>query len=123
MYFTPENLISSKKWREFLLGDLYSGRLQFFAIDEAHTVVKWLVYCKFTFVINYTQFLYRGETFRKLLLRIGEIRSLLPDQARIMALGIEVSLHIPLWSLQQLKKYLCQLLRDYMKIDHRILAL
>ena len=28
----------------------------------------------------------RGETFRKLLLRIGEIRSLLPDQARIMAL-------------------------------------
>ena len=30
--------------------------------------------------------MYRGETFRKLLLRIGEIRSLLPDKARIMAL-------------------------------------
>ena len=31
--------------------------------------------------------------------------------------------HMSLWSLQQLKKYLCQLLRDYMKIDHSILAL
>ena len=30
--------------------------------------------------------IYRGETFRKLLLRIGEIHSLLPDKARIMAL-------------------------------------
>ena len=32
VYFTPEILISSKKWRGLLL------------IDEAHTVVKWLVY-------------------------------------------------------------------------------
>ena len=44
VYFTPEILISSKKWRGLLLEDLYSGRLQFFVIDEAHTVVKWLVY-------------------------------------------------------------------------------
>ena len=40
VYFTPEILISSKKWRGLLLGDLYSSRLQFFVIDEAHTVVK-----------------------------------------------------------------------------------
>ena len=33
-----------KKWRRLLLGDLYSSRFQFFVIDEAHTVVKWLVY-------------------------------------------------------------------------------
>ena len=32
------------KWRGLLLGDLYSSRLQFCVIDEAHTVVKWLVY-------------------------------------------------------------------------------
>ena len=30
--------------KSLLLGDLYSSRLQFFVIDEAHTVVKWLVY-------------------------------------------------------------------------------
>ena len=39
---------------------------------------------KFNFLINYTVLFYRGESFRKLLLRIGEIRSLLPDQARII---------------------------------------
>ena len=30
VYFTPEILISSKKWSGLLLGDLYSSRLQFF---------------------------------------------------------------------------------------------
>ena len=64
MYFTPEILISSKKWRGLLLGDLYSSRLQFFVIDEAHTVVKW--FCKFTFVISYTNFfLYKGRDFQE----------------------------------------------------------
>ena len=86
----------------------------------------------------------------KLLLRIGEIRSLLPDQARIMALTATATeklrktassiiglrdevvvskspcknniMYVVVES-QQLKKFLCQLLRDYMKIDHRILAL
>ena len=46
VYFTPEILISSKKWRGLLLGDLYSSRLQFFVIDEAHTVVKCYLYNK-----------------------------------------------------------------------------
>ncbi len=36
----------------------------------------------YTIIIHYD----RGETFRRLLLRIGEIRSLLPAHAKIMAL-------------------------------------
>ena len=40
IYFTPEILLSSKKW---LLGDLYSSRLLYFIIEGDHTVVKWLV--------------------------------------------------------------------------------
>ena len=77
------------------------------------------------------------------MLRIGEIRSLLPDQARIITLtatateklwktassiiGLRDEVVVskspcktiscmPLWNLQQLKKYLYHLLRDYMKI-------
>ena len=91
-----------------------------------------------------------GETFRKLLLRIGEIRSLLPDQARIMALTATAteklrktaSSIIGLRDEVVVSKSPCKnnimyvvvestaieevfmpIARDYLKIDHHILAL
>lgn len=41
VYITPEMLLNSKKWRQMLLGEVYSERLRTFVIDEAHTVVNW----------------------------------------------------------------------------------
>eukprot|EP00731_Ephydatia_muelleri_P006402 Em0003g650a len=41
VFFTPEMLIGSKRWRNMLTGDLYSERLKAFVIDEAHCVKKW----------------------------------------------------------------------------------
>ena len=41
VFFTPEMLIGSKRWRSMLTGDLYSERLKAFFIDEAHCVKKW----------------------------------------------------------------------------------
>ena len=41
VYFTPEMLLGSKKWRKMVLDDIYTSRLRAFIIDEAHTVVKW----------------------------------------------------------------------------------
>ena len=41
VYFTPEMLLVSKRWREMLLEEVYVHRLQTFVIDEAHTVIKW----------------------------------------------------------------------------------
>lgn len=41
VFFTPELLLDSNKWRKVLLGDVYSKRLRVFVVDEAHTVKKW----------------------------------------------------------------------------------
>lgn len=41
VYFTPEMLLSNKKWRRMLLDQVYRSRLRAFVVDEAHTVVKW----------------------------------------------------------------------------------
>lgn len=41
IYFTPELLLESKKWRKVLLSDTFSRKLRVFVVDEAHTVVKW----------------------------------------------------------------------------------
>ena len=41
VYFTPEMLLGSKRWRKVLLNNVYSSRLRAFIVDEAHTVAKW----------------------------------------------------------------------------------
>ena len=58
VFFTPEVLLLQKKWRNLLMTPTYSDCLHAVVVGEAHTVKKW------------------GETFRNLLLRIGEVRSL-----------------------------------------------
>ncbi|XP_064395283.1 ATP-dependent DNA helicase RecQ-like [Halichondria panicea] len=68
VFFTPEMIISKKHWRRLLGGDVYANRLKALIIDEAHCVKKW------------------GETFRQMLLRIREVRSLIPTSVHVMAL-------------------------------------
>ena len=41
VYFTPEMLLGSKKWRRVFLTTVYTSRLRAFVVDEAHTVIKW----------------------------------------------------------------------------------
>ena len=41
VYFTPEMLLGSKKWRKVLLSSVYSSCLRAFIVDEAHAVAKW----------------------------------------------------------------------------------
>ncbi len=41
VYFTPEILIQSKRWRQLLSSEVYSNKQRAFVIDEAHTVTKW----------------------------------------------------------------------------------
>ena len=84
VYFTPEMILGSKRWREMLVGEVYSTT---FVVDEAHTVKTWydIILLKIKIYFKFIIF-YRGVTFRRLLLRIGEVRSLLPPDANIMAL-------------------------------------
>ena len=41
VYFTPELLLTNKKWRNMLISQVYAKRLKAFVVDEAHTVVEW----------------------------------------------------------------------------------
>ena len=41
VFFTPELLIDSKRWRKMLSSAIYSRRLRGFVVDEAHCVAKW----------------------------------------------------------------------------------
>lgn len=68
MFFTPETLLLTKKWKELLMSPIYVKCLRAIVVDEAHTVKKW------------------GETFRNILLRIGEVRSLVPPTVYILTL-------------------------------------
>ena len=39
--FSPEALLSIRRWREMLQGERYSSRIIAFIVDEAHCVKKW----------------------------------------------------------------------------------
>ena len=41
VFFTPEMIISKRRWRRVIGGDLYAKRLKAFVIDAAHCVKKW----------------------------------------------------------------------------------
>ncbi len=41
VFFTPELLITSARWRRLLTSNLYAKRLKGLVIDEAHCVSKW----------------------------------------------------------------------------------
>ena len=41
VFFTPELLIDSRRWRRVLAGSTYTRRLRGFVVDEAHYVAKW----------------------------------------------------------------------------------
>ena len=89
VFFTPEVLITNKQWRQLLKTDTYSQRVSAFVVDEAHVVKKW--YATFNpydnnCIILSNIILCRGDTFREVLLRVGEIRSLLPIGTPVMAL-------------------------------------
>ena len=43
VFFSPEMIINSKRWRKVIESDVYTERLQAFVIDEAHCVKKWSV--------------------------------------------------------------------------------
>lgn len=41
VFFTPESLLHSKRWRNTLTNEIYAKHLKGLVIDEAHCVSKW----------------------------------------------------------------------------------
>ncbi len=54
VYFTPEMILTNRRWREMLIGDVYTHQLKAFIVDEAHTVKKGIsLYCIYYYYNNY----------------------------------------------------------------------
>ena len=70
VYISPESLLTDDTWRDMLESPMYQESLVHVGLilDEAHCVKKW------------------GETFRTEFANLGEVRSLIPDNVRLMAL-------------------------------------
>ena len=68
VFITPECIINSPKFRKMLLTPTYKDNLEALVVDEAHCVKLW------------------GDKFRDAFSKIGDLRSLLPANVRIMAL-------------------------------------
>ena len=91
---SPEALLTNLTWRDMLLSPVYYSNLVALIVDEAHCVKKWCVYNTNTFVdysytgmcAIYAYLNYRGETFRKEFAKLGDVRSLIPESVRVMAL-------------------------------------
>lgn len=97
--FTPEMLLNNGMWRRMLTNDIYSKRLHAFVVDEAHTVKKWYVFNYLFAVCSSLIFLMlfiRGESFRKVLLRLNEVRSLLPVNTKMLALTATATIKLRL---------------------------
>ena len=61
-------------------------KLKALVIDEAHCIKKWLVHAHTHNVTSFILRHNRGDTFRLILKRIGELHSLVPASVNVMAL-------------------------------------
>lgn len=68
VFITPEKLLDNQRYRSMLLSKIYQDHLVALVVDEAHCVKTW------------------GEDFRTAFSRIGELRSLLRVEVKLMAL-------------------------------------
>lgn len=65
---SPESILTISKYRDMLLSKVYKDKLVALVIDEAHCVKTW------------------GDKFRTAFAHIGELRSLIPQEVKVMAL-------------------------------------
>ena len=78
VFFSPEMIIGTRRWRKVIGGDVWNERLKAVVVDEAHCVKKNGM-CEYLINFNLALiFLFRGDTFRTVLAKIGDLRSLIP---------------------------------------------
>ena len=74
VYITPENIIENHRYRNMLLSTAYKKSLVALVIDEAHCVKIW------------------GDQFRRTFSMIGNLRSLIPSNVKVMAVTATASM-------------------------------
>ena len=68
VFITPENIVENPKYRKMLQSPVYKSNIAALVVDEAHCVKTW------------------GDQFRRTFAQIGDLRSLLPNELKILAL-------------------------------------
>ena len=68
VFITPESLIRNPDYRKMLLSPPYANKVVAVVVDEAHCVKLW------------------GDKFRPVFAEVGDVRSLVPSNVRMMAL-------------------------------------
>lgn len=68
VYVTPENIVENPIYRNMLASKAYVKKLVALIVDEAHCIKMW------------------GDQFRRAFSLIGDLRSLLPSDTKVMAL-------------------------------------
>ena len=68
VFITPENIVENPKYLKMLQSPVYKSNIAALVVDEAHCVKTW------------------GDQFRRTFAQIGDLRSLLPNELKILAL-------------------------------------
>lgn len=68
VFITPESIVENPRYRKMLLSPVYKSNTVALVVDEAHCVKNW------------------GDQFRQTFAKIGDLRSLLPLEVKILAL-------------------------------------
>ncbi len=68
VFISPESIVTNPRFRNMLLSARYREKLVAVAVDEAHCVSKW------------------GDKFRVAFARIGDLRSLVPTNVKMLVL-------------------------------------
>ena len=86
VFISPEALLTDSKWRDVLVSEVYQRHLMVVVVDEAHCVKKWWVSFNIDFNILFYLLLNRGDSFRRAFSRLSEVRSIIPNSVKLMAL-------------------------------------
>ena len=85
LYISPENILNNTRYRSMLLSQRYKENMSALVVDEAHCVKTWCVNDVDVSLFIYN-FIIRGDNFRVAFSQIGDLRSIMSQNVRILAL-------------------------------------
>ena len=86
LYISPENILNNTRYKSMLLSQRYKENMSALVVDEAHCVKTWCVNDVDVSLFTYSNFIIRGDNFRVAFSQIGDLRSIMSQNAWILAL-------------------------------------
>ena len=86
LYINPENILNNTRYRPMLLSQIYKEKMSALVIGEAHYVKAWCINDVDVSLYNICNFIIRGDNFGAAFFQIGDLRSIMLQNVRILAL-------------------------------------